>query len=202
MAGGRDNLYSRLIAWLKVLLPLAALGIVAALFLTSRTIDPTAALTGAGFDVRELARDMRVRNPDYNTMTDDGTAVTFTADSARPDPDRDGRTEAVAVIATFDPGDGRLTTVRGDAAVLDRAADRLTLTGNVSIETSDGYHVESAEMISALSRTDLRSDVPVRGLAPFGEITAATMRLTREGPADGHVLVFNGRVKLVYQPSN
>ena len=70
MAGGRDNLYSRLIAWLKVLLPLAALGIVAALFLTSRTIDPTAALTGAGIDVRELARDMRVRNPDYNTMTE------------------------------------------------------------------------------------------------------------------------------------
>ena len=202
MAGRPDNLYSRLVAWLKVILPLVAFGIVAALFLTSRKIDPEAALTGAGLDVREIARDVRIDNPDYAGMTADGTAIRLKAETARPDPARPGRIEAENVIATLDPGDGAVTTVQGLRALLDRDGDRLTLTGDASVETNSGYRVEGQELISALTRTDLRSDLPVRALAPYGVITAQTMHLTRgDRPDDGHVLVFKGDVKLVYRPS-
>lgn len=202
MAPRPDNLYSRMIAWLKVILPLAALGIVAALFLTARRIDPEAALTGAGIDVLELARDVRVRNADYTGMTADGTAVHLVAEVARPDPSRPGRTEAETVIATLDPGDGTITTVEGDRALVDREADRLTLTGNAVILTSTGYRVQSDELIAMLSRTDLRSDLPVVATAPYGRITADTMHLTARDETDSsHVLVFNGNVKLVYRPS-
>ena len=203
MPGRFDNLHSRVIAWLKVLLPLAAMAIVAALFLTSRRIDPEAALTGAGIDVRELARDVRIRNADFSAMTADGTAIRLVAESARPDPVHAGRIEAEAVIVTLDAGEGQVTVVRGAQAVIDRDEDRLTLSGDAAVQTSAGYSVRSEELTAALSRTELRSDLPVQALAPFGEITAESMRLTREGQDEGggHVLVFNGGVKLVYRPS-
>lgn len=203
MAGRFDNLYSRLVAWLKVLLPLAALGIVAAVFLLSRSIDPEAALTGAGLDVRDLAREVRVGSPDYRGMTDDGTEVRITADRARPDPDRPGRIEAEVVDAVLTDAAGDRTHIRGAAGDLDREADRLVLTGDASVETGDGMRVESAELVSVLSRTEVRSDVPVRASGPLGEITGDTMLLTRDpAPGAGHVVVFNGDVKLVYRPSN
>ena len=202
MAERFDNLYSRLVAWLKVLLPLAAIGIVAALFLLARTIDPDAALTDAGLDVREMAREVRVGRPDYRGMTDDGTEIRVTAESARPDPDHPGRLTAEAVDAVLEDAAGGRTYIRGAAGDLDREADRLVLTGNASVETSDGLRVESEEIISALSRTEVRSDVPTRASGPMGEITGNSMVLTRD-PArgEGHVVVFNGDVKLVYRPS-
>ena len=203
MAGRFDNLYSRLVAWLKVLLPLAAIGIVAALFLLSRSIDPEAALTGAGLDVREMAREVRIGSPDYRAMTDDGTEIRITAERARPDPDRPGRIAAEAVDAVLEDAAGERTYIRGAAGDLDREADRLVLTGDASVETSEGMRLESEELVSALSRTEVRSDVPVRATGPMGEITGDSMRLTRDPAAgDGHVVVFNGDVKLVYRPSN
>ena len=41
MFGGRDNLHSRVVAWMKIILPRAALGLLSTLFLISRTVDPT-----------------------------------------------------------------------------------------------------------------------------------------------------------------
>lgn len=203
MAGRFDNLYSRLVAWLKVLLPLAAMGIVAALFLLSRTIDPEAALTGAGLDVREMAREVRVGSPDYRGMTGDGTEIRVTAERARPDPDRPGRVEAEDVDAVLQDAAGDRTVIRGAAGDLDRDADRLVLTGDASVETSAGMRVESEELVSVLSRTEVRSDVPVRATGPMGVITGDSMLLIRDpAQGEGHVVVFNGDVKLVYRPSN
>lgn len=202
MARRADNLHSRVIAWLKVILPLAALGIVAALFLTLRQIDPEEALTGAGIDVRGIARDVRIRNPDFSAMTADGTAIRLVAESARPDPARPGLVEAEAVVATLDPADGNRMTVSGDRAIISNAEDALTLSGNATIATASGYRLEGEAFVFGLSRTDLRSDGPVRAQTPFGEITADAMQLTQDaGGAGGHLLVFNGDVKLVYRPS-
>lgn len=202
MPGRLDNLRSRVVAWLKVVLPLAAMGIVAALFLASRAIDPEAALTGAGIDVRELARDVRVGQPDYRAMTDDGTEIRMTADSARPDPDDRGRIAAEAVETLLVDAGGGITRISGAEGVLDRGADRLVLSGAASIATPDGHRIESAELIARLSRTELRSEVPVRAEGPFGEITGNSLVLSRDaGPGAGYVAVFNGDVKLIYRPS-
>jgi lipopolysaccharide export system protein LptC len=62
MAAAIDG-YSRLVAWLKIILPLIALGILATLFLVSRTIDPSQTIPYADVDVQDLARNQRVGAP-------------------------------------------------------------------------------------------------------------------------------------------
>ncbi len=49
-----DNTYSRVVAWLKILLPLLALAILSTLFLVARTIDPAQNIPYADVDIDEL----------------------------------------------------------------------------------------------------------------------------------------------------
>ena len=81
----RDNLRSNVVAWLKIVLPLAALAAMSTLFLLSRTIDPADAIPYATVDVEDRIREPRMTAPTYSGVTSDGAALTLTADEARPD---------------------------------------------------------------------------------------------------------------------
>ncbi|MBC7158325.1 MAG: hypothetical protein H5U20_12585, partial [Rhodobacteraceae bacterium] len=102
----RDNAYSRVIAWLKLLLPLAALALLSTLFLVARTIDPTRAIPTAEVDVADLARDPRVRAPDYTGVTADGGALRVVAETAWPDLDGQARMAARVVRGELVTPDG------------------------------------------------------------------------------------------------
>ena len=82
----QDDTYSRVIAWLKILLPLVALGILSILFLVARTIDPAQNLPFADVDIAEITRDQRVSRPNFSAVTADGAAITLSASTARPVP--------------------------------------------------------------------------------------------------------------------
>ena len=53
---GADNVHSRVVGWLKILLPLAALALLSTLFLFSRGSDPTANLPFSETELNEIAR--------------------------------------------------------------------------------------------------------------------------------------------------
>ena len=80
----RADRHTRVVGWLKVMLPLTALAILSTLFLVARRIDPEAALPYAEVDVEDLAREPRMTAPTYAGTTEDGASVTLTADEARP----------------------------------------------------------------------------------------------------------------------
>ena len=71
---------SRLIAWLRVLLPLAALAILSTLFLLGRTPDPDDALPYAEVDAEDMVRDPRMTRPEFAGVSKSGAEVTVTAD--------------------------------------------------------------------------------------------------------------------------
>ena len=79
----RRDRHSRVVGWLKVALPLAALAILSTLFLLSDRIDPEDALPYAEVDVEDLAREPRMTAPTYAGMTTDGAALTLTATEAQ-----------------------------------------------------------------------------------------------------------------------
>ena len=85
---GRRNLRSVVVAWLRVLLPLAALAILSTLFLLSRRPDPDAAIPYARIDAEARARDPRITAPSFAGVTSDGATIALTADRATPG--RDG----------------------------------------------------------------------------------------------------------------
>lgn len=196
----RDNAYSRLVGWLKVALPLAALALLSTVFMVSRTLDPGDALPYAQVNIDELLRDPRLTAPSFSGMTRQGDEIAFIAEAARlGTTDENGARALKPVLRLISP-EGLTTEVRAEEARVQPAENRMRLSGAVEVATSSGYRLRSESLLAALDRTALESPEPVTAEAPMTEITAQSMILSRETPGAPEVLVFKGAVRLIYQP--
>jgi len=192
--------HTRVVGWLKVALPLAALAILSTLFLVARRIDPEAALPYAEVDVEDLAREPRMTAPTYAGTTEDGAALTLSASEARPEADGAPAKAAGLRLELATPDGGRMDLLAAEA-VMEDAARQLLMSGGVVLTTSSGYRLETAEVAAKLDRTGLESRAPVVATGPPGEIRAESMVLSQDNRTPGaYVLVFKGSVRLVYQP--
>lgn len=197
-----SNLHSRLVAWLKVLLPLTALAIMSTLFLVSRTIDPNNAIPYADVDVADRIRQPRMTAPTYAGMTADGASIAVTAAEVRPDAGKASSGTAKSVHADLATPDGATTVIVAQTGQIDSAARLLRLQGKVQITTSSGYVVDTEALTSNLDQTRVVSESAVTATGPMGRITAGQMLLTAAPAAAGaYVLVFKNRVKLIYTPA-
>jgi lipopolysaccharide export system protein LptC len=199
MAVAEVDRYSRLVFWLKIVLPLLALVILSTLFLVSRTIDPAQSIPYAEVDVEDLARTQRISAPAYAGMTEDGTAITFRAAAVRPEAGQD-RFTADGPTARLDLPTGRSIVLSSAGGEVDRATRTVSLAGGVVLESSDGYRVESDRVEALLDATRVETAGAVTGTAPMGRIEAGRAVVVRE-PAGDYVLRFEGGVKLLYQPA-
>src|SRR6056297_1253370 len=82
-----DNTYSRVVAGMKVILPLAALGMLSTLFLISNTIDPSDPVPTAPIDLEQRAQDLGVTRPSFAGVTGRGDEIILHAEAARPERD-------------------------------------------------------------------------------------------------------------------
>ncbi|OIQ68676.1 hypothetical protein GALL_497300 [mine drainage metagenome] len=154
-------------------------------------------------DVKELARESRISAPDYSGVTSDGAAISIKAVSAQPDLAQPGRANAQTIAATLTTANGGVTRMAAASGQMDQSANLLRLTGNVTVDTSNGYHITTDTLSAALDRTRVEATNIVHATAPMGAITAGSMIITPDPAAPGdYVLVFNKDVKLVYEPGN
>ncbi len=199
MATAYRDLHSRMVAWAKILLPLAALGLLSTLFLFARAIDPEDAIPYATVDVEDRIREPRMTAPVYSGVTSDGAALSVQAAEARPGT-IDGAASAQSLTARLETPDGVLTDLVAASGALDDRAGLLSLMGDVLMTTSSGYIVESQAMVARLDRTGVTSPGVITATAPMGTISATGMSLEQSETPGNYVLVFNGRVRLIYTP--
>lgn len=197
----RDNLHSRLVAVLKVALPLLALAILSTLFLFSRGINPEDAIPYADVDIADRLREPRMTGAGYSGMLEDGASLTLSAAEAAPG--ADGKATARGVIGTLETPDGGKTQLAAVSVRMDAAAGMLELSDGVEVTSSAGLVVQAPGFGVATDRTLLESRGAVSASGPIGQLTAGALRLRRVTAADGaaqYVLVFNEGVRLLYQP--
>ncbi|MBM2575625.1 hypothetical protein JQC91_04840 [Jannaschia sp. Os4] len=188
---------TRIVAALRIVLPLIALGLLSSLFLLARTVDPDDALPYATFDVSERARDQQLTKPRVAGVTSAGTPYRLTSDAARPDPERPQRLSADRTFLVLDGAAGR-AAVRADGTIVDTGDRTVTMEGDVRLGTADGYDLRTQRMEGSLERLDLRAPGRVEGDGPLGRLRAGAMRLT-ETPR-GQRLLFTDGVELLYLP--
>lgn len=197
----KDNAYSRLVGMLKLVLPLAALVLLSTMFLIARQQDPDAALPYAEVEIDELLADPRLTAPTYSGVTSEGDEVIFTAARAYP-----GAADGTGARA-YEPdmrligADRQVIQLLAKEARVEPGAQVIILDGGVTVTASKGYALRSETIEAALDHSRLASPVPVEANTPQGHITANSMELTRPSGAGSEVLVFNGQVKLLYQPA-
>lgn len=197
-----DNAYSRFVAWMKIVLPLMALAILSTLFLVSKTRDAGTSLPYSAVELDELARQQRLTRPRYSGLTQDGTAISFLADDARPDPEISGRFVSQRLTAQLNLPTGAEILLIAGSGFVDPGEAMSGLDGGVAIETSTGYMLRTDEVENALDQTRVVARGGVVGVAPMGQISAGQMEITRHAIDTGYVMLFTGGVKLVYDPES
>jgi lipopolysaccharide export system protein LptC len=196
-----DNLHSKLVVWAKVTLPLLALALLATLFLFSRKIDPTDAIPYADVDVEERAREPRLTMPTYAGVTSDGSALSISATEARPDK-ATGVGTAIAIVGKLDTPDGARIDLQAANGVLNTEEGLMTLNGGVTLTTTTGYVIKTKALIARLDQTGLSSPGAIMATTPMGKLDAGQMTLTQDpSKPDAYLLVFKGRVKVLYTPA-
>lgn len=194
--------YSRLVSWLKVLLPLMALGLLSTLFLLSRAVDPQTSIPFADKEIQDRLREQIVTGPFYYGTTPEGDEIAFSADSLTTPQEEVGINRAEKVDLVIDLSSGGQITLTSNSGIFDLPNDRADLEGDVIITTSSGYRITSNRMLSELSGLYVRSPGAVQSQGPFGTLDAGAMVLSSKGADAGAHLVFTNGVKLVYVPGS
>ena len=186
---------TRVVAWLRVLLPLAALAILSTLFLLPKSHDPDAAIPYADVDAEALARDPRMTRPEFSGVTEDGAAVTLTAETATPAQAKNP--EANQLRMTWRAQDGLAADLTAPHGKID--GDLIRLNGGVRVTTSDGWAMTVPQVDTDLSADRMLGTGGLTGFAPLGRLDANQMEVTRS-PNGDYLLNLTGDVRLVYQP--
>ncbi|OIQ33242.1 MAG: hypothetical protein BM562_02360 [Alphaproteobacteria bacterium MedPE-SWcel] len=192
--------YSRIIALLKVVLPLAAVALLSTLFLISRRVETGPVIPFAQVDIDDRLRGQQVTAPFFTGTTETGHEITIAAAKAFPSGDL-GAASATDLEAEIRTTEGRSILLLSDAGALRSDTNIATLTGNVRILTADGTRIETEALEAEVSGIEARSPGSITATGPIGEFTAGSMRIfTTSKNAPVHIEFTNG-VKLVYDPA-
>lgn len=196
-----ENLYSHVVAWLKILLPLAALGILSSVVFFARESEDIRTIPFASEEGGEDTPGPRLNRPEFVGITGDGSAITMTAREVTPIDGDTQNLKADTIAGTIQSADGRTVEAESTEGTFDLAENLATLLGEVQIVTSDQITFVAQGLRARLDAAEAASDGPVRGDAPFGHFEAGSMELSQSAD-QGNLLVFKDGVKLVYVPGN
>lgn len=191
--------YSRMVAYFKVILPLAALALLSTLFLLSGGSDREATLPFARQEIEERVRGQQITAPFFSGTTSEGDEITVSARLARPT-GSGGLAEAETLNAKVKMAQGGEIALRSDMGTVDPATDEAHFDGAVEITTSTGYVVTTERLDANIDSFHARSPGEVHATGPVGELTAGAMEIGAKIPGGPVHMVFKGGVKLIYDP--
>ncbi|AGT10047.1 LPS ABC transporter substrate-binding protein LptC [Paracoccus aminophilus] len=190
---------SRVVAFLRILLPLAALAVLSTLFLFSERRDVGSLLPYADVTPENINQRPAVTAPTYAGVATDGTRIEMTAATATPGATAESLTTASKVDLTLKDLTGGIAHLVAGAGEME--GETIRLSDHAKLTTSTGWELTSDKFVAETQQGSLVSDVPVEAVAPFGTLTANSMELRTLPDGSGqHVLDLKGDVRMIYQP--
>lgn len=195
-----DNLYSAVVGWAKIILPLCALALLSTLFLFSRGQNEPTDI--AFSEVQAIAREQRLSAPRFSGVTDDGAVLSISARTAKPDPNAPDTVNIDGMLLRMDNPSGSHLTVTATEGELDGRARVARFLGLARLETSSGFEMETNGLIAELDTGIVTSDGLLEIHAPFGELTAGQVTFQVSAENTGQQMLFTNGVRLLYEPQN
>jgi lipopolysaccharide export system protein LptC len=196
--GGRDNLYSAMVGWAKIILPLCALALLSTLFLLARGQNEPNDITFS--EVQAIARDQRLSAPRFSGVTDAGAVLAISARSARPDAIKPDTVSIDDMRLRMDNPSGSHIEVTATRGELDGRAQVARFLGLARLVTSSGFEMETNGLIAELETGLVTSDGLLEIRAPFGKLTAGKVTFRVSATNTGQQMLFTDGVRLIYTP--
>ena len=185
---------------MKIVLPVGAVVLIGAIFLTGEDRNAVVDAETAA-DVAMLGAGLKLDNPRFAGVTDDGDPFVVTADWALPDGAMPDRIELEKPKGEVRLGNGLTVNVVASSGQMHRKDDELHLMGEVELVSSDGYvaRTERVELDLAQKSATVPQEVQAEG--PRGNIRADKMRMQAAAPETRDVIVFfEGNVRMQILP--
>jgi lipopolysaccharide export system protein LptC len=185
---------------MKVLLPLGAVVLIAAIFVTARDKgDLTKIFTAE--ELATLGAGLRLDNPRFAGVTEQGEPFAIRADWALPDSAMPRFIDLERPEGEIEMNDGRTIAAKAASGRMHRENKILVLEGGVVLDTSDGYHIETGLIEFDLDAKTAHAPGRVIGTGPRGQIDAGSFRAAagEDGAGVGQIW-FENRVRLVFIP--
>lgn len=195
----RVERYSRIVRQLKVALPVGAVLLIGMIFMFSReraaVIDAEQAA-----DMAVLGAGLRLDNPRYAGLTEDGDPFVVTAEWALPDGATPDRVDLEKPTGELHLADENIVTVRAATGEFFRGDERLNLSGDVVFETSGGYRAVMPRVEVDLAAKVAVAPARLHATGPRGGIEADRVRIVRGEGQKNTSLRFEGNVRVVWRP--
>ena len=193
-----DDGYSAFVAWLKTLLPIAALGMLSTIFLFSGKIDVTKSLPYAELNVAEIVREQRITKPYFTTISENGTEVALSAAYASADPNITDIYNVSEPSIVLKSKTGRRTQITAGFGKMNSASQQAVVSQGVNVTGTPGFWITTNNLDVNFERATISSNGPFEGVSPIGAIKAGKMFM--QMAADARQIVFTNGVQLIYQP--
>jgi lipopolysaccharide export system protein LptC len=181
--------HSRIVRSLRVVLPLIAVGVVASLFVSARTLPRGVENIDLG-DIGMDGTTLTMQNPSLSGFNDNGTSYQVTAGRALQDVTNPRVVTLESIDGTMTKPDGSTVKMTAKNGVFDADTQKLELSADIEVRTSTGDHafLESAKV--DMQAGSIVTDKPVRAATKSGNIRADSMEITGRGEH----LLFSGNV--------
>lgn len=194
------NFHSWLVGWLKIILPIAALGLLSTLFLFARSP------ANQGDDVpiaqiEAIAKEQQITAPQFSGMTADGAIIAVQAKEAKPDATNADALFVESLTLDMDTPEGTTLSITSGTSILDTVAQTARLNGLSRVITSTGYTMETDGLSADLKTGEIVSDGRLAIQAPFGDLTAGKVRIHVTQDGTGQQMLFTQGVRLLYTRS-
>lgn len=193
-------LHSRIVAILKVGLPLVALGMLASIFLV-QTDRLGGSIVFSQGDIDALGEGLRIANPTFTGTTRGEDRFRFTAALVEPDAAPPERARITTLAGEVDLHNGPVVELEADKGDLHIPTERLDVSGNVRIRTSEGYRMVAEQATLDLKAGSLVAGNAVETTGPLGRIDSGSLTI-QPAAASGEArrFSFGNGVRLVYDP--
>jgi lipopolysaccharide export system protein LptC len=193
-----DDGYSALVAWLKTLLPIVALGLLSTIFLFSGIVDVTQSLPYTEHNIAEIVREQRITRPYFTGIASNGTEIALSAAYASPQIENAHILEITDLSVVLRSTSDRMVQVTAGRGALDSATQTAQISTNVHIAALPDFWVTTQALDMNLNQGVVSAKGGFQGVTSLGAITAGEMHL--QMTADDQQIVFLNDVRLVYSP--
>jgi lipopolysaccharide export system protein LptC len=199
MAWGNIS-YSRVILFLKILLPLISIIMLSSIFLLSRSKQTAVEIPFASQDLEQRIKDQRVSNPFYTGTNVNGDDIRVWATLLRHDSTQDDVLHLNDVEMSHTSVAQKTINITSETGSFYKKQDKIHLKGSVLVKNSDGYDATTPEAWVFEGGLRVEADGPVVGTGPASKITAGHMVMTKSEKGGPMQIYFTQGVNLVYDP--
>jgi len=190
--------YSRFVSLMKVALPVAALGLIAALVAwPGGDVSRPGALPLSFANVKVDPTGLTMESPRYVGVDNQGQAYTVTAGEAIQDKADAERVDLTNPEADISLKSGTWFHLQAESGVIHPKLNTIDLDGAVELFSSDGWEAHGSAVSANLDEGTARSALPVTGKGPPGTISSDRF----EAWDSGNRIRFMGNVRMTVIPS-